>query len=51
MPQYWVQLLIIIWTIFLIVSLGFGGYFMFKKFFSKLPKEHTNYEKQHKNTK
>ena len=35
----WVQWLILFWTVFLVVMLFIGGYFMFRKFLKRLPKE------------
>lgn len=35
----WIQWLILFWTIFLVVMLFIGGYFMFRKFLKSLPKE------------
>ncbi|WP_017753858.1 DUF2621 domain-containing protein [Calidifontibacillus oryziterrae] len=35
----WTQLFILLWTIFMVVMLFIGGYFMFRKFLKRLPKE------------
>lgn len=35
----WVQWLILFWTVFMVVMLFIGGYFMFRKFLKRLPKE------------
>ncbi|WP_102346841.1 DUF2621 family protein [Bacillus sp. Marseille-P3661] len=35
----WIQWLIFFWTIFMISMLFIGGYFMFRKFLKRLPKE------------
>lgn len=35
----WVQILILLWTIFMVVMLFIGGFFMFRKFLKRLPKE------------
>ncbi|WP_458413022.1 DUF2621 domain-containing protein [Schinkia sp. CFF1] len=35
----WTQWLILFWTVFLVVMLFIGGFFMFRKFLKKLPKE------------
>lgn len=35
----WLQWLILFWTIFMVVILFIGGYFMFRKFLKRLPKE------------
>lgn len=35
----WTQWLILFWTVFLVVMLFIGGFFMFRKFLKRLPKE------------
>ncbi|WP_246939645.1 DUF2621 domain-containing protein [Bacillus pinisoli] len=35
----WTQWLIIFWTVFLVTMMGIGGFFMFRKFLKRLPKE------------
>jgi hypothetical protein len=35
----WFLWFILIWIVFLITSFGIGGYFMFRKFLKKMPKE------------
>lgn len=35
----WTQWLIVLWTVFLVTMMGIGGFFMFRKFLKRLPKE------------
>jgi len=35
----WVQWLILFWTVFMVVMLFIGGFFMFRKFLKRMPKE------------
>ncbi|NRD79071.1 DUF2621 domain-containing protein [Bacillus sp. BRMEA1] len=35
----WFMWFILLWTVFLISAFGIGGYFMFRKFLKKMPKE------------
>ncbi len=37
--QGWFLWFILFWVVFLVVSFGIGGYFMFRKFLKKMPKE------------
>lgn len=39
MLEGWFLWFILAWSVFLIVSFAIGGYFMFRKFLKKLPKE------------
>ncbi|MDG5789059.1 DUF2621 domain-containing protein [Evansella sp. AB-P1] len=39
MPSDWFMWIIFLWSIFLAVIIGIGGYFMFRKFLKKMPKE------------
>ncbi|MFA9557977.1 DUF2621 domain-containing protein [Evansella sp. AB-rgal1] len=39
MPNDWFMWMIVLWSIFLSVTMGIGGYFMFRKFLKKMPKE------------
>ncbi|MBU9712268.1 DUF2621 domain-containing protein [Evansella tamaricis] len=39
MPSDLFMWLIVLWSLFLTVTIGIGGYFMFRKFLKKLPKE------------
>ena len=39
MPNDWFMWLIILWSVFLSVTVGIGGFFMFRKFLKRLPKE------------
>ncbi|WP_066369772.1 DUF2621 domain-containing protein [Neobacillus fumarioli] len=35
----WFMWFILLWTVFLLASFGIGGYFMFRKFLKRMPKE------------
>lgn len=35
----WFMVFIVLWSVFLIVIMGIGGFFMFRKFLKKLPKQ------------
>lgn len=39
MPNQWFMWFIVFWTVFLITMMFIGGYFMFRKFLKRLPKE------------
>ncbi|MGJ7912609.1 DUF2621 domain-containing protein [Neobacillus sp. LXY-1] len=39
MLQGWFMWFILFWVFFLVFSFGIGGYFMFRKFLKKMPKE------------
>ncbi|MBU9720157.1 MULTISPECIES: DUF2621 domain-containing protein [Bacillaceae] len=39
MPSDLFMWFIVLWSIFLAVTIGIGGYFMFRKFLKKMPKE------------
>jgi hypothetical protein len=39
MFSLWTQIMIVVWTVFLLGIFSIGGYFMFRKFLKRLPKE------------
>ena len=39
MPNEWFMWFIVFWSIFIFVLISIGGYFMFRKFLKKMPKE------------
>jgi hypothetical protein len=38
MPNQWVMWFLVLWSVFMFILRVIGGYFMFRKFFKKMPK-------------